>query len=245
MNKNIDQLFKEKFENLEIQPKPASKDIFLQKAVPENPRPVYKFSAIAAAAIIIFLTGTFFLLNVLKNTSQVTTSNTNENEKITYSNTENPSEDFHDTNNQAAADTFLIAHKTRIKQIISAQHEVTREYDSADAYFNYIYPSEKQTIIPTEHVALSAPELEIRITGLFEQMMYYAESDANQKQPQITLQLLNQKIVVQSPVIDEVDQLYHQLKKEVKDFTLSDAGRTISNQLFTLVSPKKNQLQNK
>ncbi|GCD78098.1 hypothetical protein JCM31826_15800 [Thermaurantimonas aggregans] len=245
MKGNIDRFFKEKLEDLEIQPRQESKTIFLKKAAQHKSKQMFRVATGASAAVILILSSGYFLIKDVVQTPKTSLTIFKENEKSSDENFKPGAYKIIDKENHS---TVIYSNE---KRVYSRGKYATIKNDnpiednslvfSQVSDFNFKDTTVTET---TENISPAKPEIEIKVTGFSEQIVHYAMAESMEKQTQITFQLLNQKFIVQSPVIEEVDQAYHQLKKGIKDFSLADASRTISNNLFDRISSRKNQNQN-
>ncbi|MFN4299666.1 MAG: hypothetical protein ACK4EX_08065 [Thermaurantimonas sp.] len=245
MKENIDQLFKEKFENLEIQPRPVSKIIFLQKAAQKKSIQMFRFATKASAAVILISISGYFITKHIVNTTESQLISFQEYEKKSDENAKPETDEIFDKKNHSK----IIYSKRNISHSKNINYSHKNEYFNKDNSLNILQVSDlffKDTTAEhtPESISMIEPEIEIKITGFSEQIVHYSQAEYNQKPTQISFHLLSQKLTVHSPVFEEVDQVYHQLKKGLKDFNLADASRAISNNLVDRFSSRKYQNQN-
>lgn len=242
MNKNIDQYFKEKFDDLEIRPKPVSKDIFLKRAAQKNVWNIYLKYVISVAAAVLILAGTYLLWINRGDTTNSVTIMTEEHTRITDIKSVHNDEDKMNEEKQIE-DIQLIKKESTQMHTIAVHHEknAAKEQPVITMPDAVIQPIEELVNQSAHNISEDKEEIDIRISGLSQQIIYYASAESYQKPTEIAFQIVNRKITFQSQMIDEAEHTYHQIKKGIKDLNIADAGRYISNQLSERIPLKSSK----
>lgn len=238
----IDQLFREKLQNHQLKPSEKSKEIFLRKATKKPTRYSILLVRIAAACAVVLTTTLVFKAVYTRSHSPHTSD---------YS--DFVISEFNSDSDTSAPVTSSPTHRPRTSQtkpsstianIATQKQSFSRPYDSSVIEEAPSRQTEDTTAlvaleptiaeVTTQDPAPVTPEtvseISVNSSGLFEQINHYSTRHLKQRNIAIRIPVINQKFQFHSPIIDEVEQTFASVKREILDFNLADASRNLTHQ---------------
>ncbi|MFN3951731.1 MAG: hypothetical protein ACK4KT_04925 [Thermaurantimonas sp.] len=243
MNNNIDKIFREKLGKLQLDPNPDSKRIFMNSLPRNNKNHIRWKLLISAAAIFLF----FFLINNYQRSNvagveqheqaselSIITTKQTESQKVNISNFDS---ELQRTKKKKPNPTSFIEKKINYTNQLSLVSAPVSSDSILDEEVDYMAATIDKNIQQSES------QIEIRISGLAEQMIYYAQQDNHSRKRELSMHIAHQKITIPSPIIEDVEQTFNQVKNGILEINLADVGKSLTNSFSSRINTKKNQSQ--
>ncbi|KFD39843.1 hypothetical protein [Schleiferia thermophila] len=238
----IDQLFREKLQNHQLKPAEKSKEIFLRKATKKPTRYSILLVRIAAACAVLLTTALVFKAVFTRSQSPLTSdysdfviSEFNSDSDTSAPVTSSPTNRPHTLQTKPSSTLSNISTQkqsfTRPNDAGVLEEAPSRQPEDTTALVA-LEPTilEAATQDPAPVIPETVSEIYVISSGLFEQINHYSTRHLKQRNIAIRIPVINQKFQFHSPLIDEVEQTFTTVKREILDFNLADASRNLTHQ---------------
>ncbi len=242
MKKEFDKIVRENLEDLEIQPNPESKHIFL-KSISQKKKTNALLKALISAAVVLLLV---LLKIVYQGSADSDVIHPLELEEVEHIAAEEFQQEIN-LSEQAEAPK-VVAQKIHSTDRPKSQ-TLRGEGDSLRLHGHLALNEGVHN--PVEHIALndsedmqpSEPEIEVRITGIAEQILYAVQQEIHSQKREISMKIGHQKFTIPAPIVDDVEQTLNQVKNGISNFNLAEVGKSLTYPFSNRLNIKKNPSQ--
>lgn len=243
MNKNIDEIFREKLKNIQVDPKPESKRIFMNSLHQKKTNNVFRKIMLSAAVLLLFIFLRYSDQTYYRPDSQFY-QDRKESGHITSVDSEFENVNYTENELKNKKQVHKITSSYSLKDDCSnlLNEELADSNGSLIASgLNELAESMEYSI--KENIQPSESHIEIKISGLAEHVLYTSRQEMQSKRREISMQIANQKIYISSPVLDDVEETFIYVKNGLSQKNLTDLGKSLTNSINHQFNINKNQSQ--